>query len=375
MSPSNSSIASIAAWFSQLPRWLVIALAIPLVILDSWGILLVLDYFRSIVSALVLATVLAFLLNYPVQFLQKRGIQRTYAVLSIFLLALAIIVTLAITIVPLLFIQLEELVARLPDLIDAGSRQLQSFQAWAVAHRLPVNMSGIIDRLESFAPEEIESFSGRIPTVVLSAAESLLQIILVTALTLYLLLYGQSFWQSIFRWLPQPLSGEIQQSLRQNFQNYFVGQATVAVIQGTILSFVFFVIQLRVFLLLGMGIGLLALIPFFDVLGVLAVSLLAALNNVWFGLGVFALCLVIDQIVDNAISPRIMGHLVGLNPVWIILSLLIGAQVAGFVGVVLAIPVASTIGDIVKYFFPVEPDLPPELAPVDESDAVTLTIR
>jgi predicted PurR-regulated permease PerM len=341
-----------SSWLSRLPRWLIVALAIPLLGLDSWIILQVLNYFNSIISALILATVLAFLLNFPVQFLQQRRIQRTYAVLIVFLLALAILATLTITLVPLVLTQLEELVQHLPNLLDSGSRQLQAFQSWAVVRRLPVNVSGLTHHLEELAPEGIESFSLQIPNVVIGAAGGVLETILVVALTLYLLLHGKTFWQGIFRWFPQPLGRQIQQSLRQNFQNYFIGQATVALIQGTVLSIAFFLIHLPLFLLFGMAIGLLALIPFFDVLGVLLVSLLAALSNVWLGLGVFALCLVIDQVIDNAVSPRIMGKLVGLNPVWIILSLLLGAQILGFSGIVLAIPLASTIQDIIESLYP-----------------------
>jgi predicted PurR-regulated permease PerM len=341
-----------SSWLSRLPGWLLVALAIPLIGLDGWVILQVLNYFNSIISALILATVLAFLLNFPVQFLQRRGVQRTYAVLIVFLVTLAILATLAITLVPLILTQLEELIQHLPNLLDSGSRQLQAFQSWAVVRRLPVNVNGLISRLEELAPEGIESFSLQLPNVVIGAAGGLLETILVVALTLYLLLHGKSFWQGVFRWFPQPLGSQIQQSLRQNFQNYFVGQATVALIQGTVLSIAFFLIHLPLFLLFGMAIGLLALIPFFDILGVLSVSLLAALSNVWLGLAVFGLCLVIDQIIDNAVSPRIMGKLVGLNPIWIILSLLLGAKILGFSGIVLAIPLASTIQDVIEYFYP-----------------------
>ncbi|WNZ23328.1 AI-2E family transporter [Leptolyngbya sp. NK1-12] len=371
-----------SSWLSRLPRWLVVALAIPLIGLDGWVILQGLNYFDSIISALILATVLAFLLDFPVRFLQQRGIQRPSAVLIIFLLALTLIAALAITLVPLILLQLEELINHLPDWLDAGSRQLQAFQRWAVVRRLPVNLSGVIQRLEESAPEGIESFSLQLPNVVIGAAGGLVETVLVVALTLYLLLHGSAFWQSIFRWFPQPWGNQIQQSLRQNFQSYFVGQATVALIQGTTLSLAFFLIHLPLFLLFGITIGLLSLVPFFDIVGVLSVSLLTALNNVWLGLGVFFLCLVIDQIIDNAVSPRIMGKLVGLNPVWIILSLLLGAQILGVIGVILAIPLASTIQDIIEHVYPMATgpaapsDLaaPPELAEKDAPQAVNLGV-
>jgi predicted PurR-regulated permease PerM len=275
----------------------------------------------------------------------------------------------AITLVPLIATQVEDLIRHLPELIDSSRMQLQAFQSWAAGRRLPINMSGVITRLESLAPESIQSFSVQIPNVVLGAADSILETILVLALTLYLLLHGQAFWNGIFRWLPDGMSKQIRESLRQNFQNYFVGQATIAVIQAILLSSAFFVIQLPNFLLFGVGIGLLVLVPFLDIVGAILVSGIVALSNVWLGGVVFGLCLLVDQITDNAVSPRIMGKLVGLNPVWIILSLLIGAKVGGFLGIILAIPLASTIQDVLEHLYPT-PSEPPEPIEAAEIHAV-----
>lgn len=366
-----SASFSFNAWLTRLPRWLVIALAIPLFVLDAWVILLVWQYFQSVASALALATVLAFLLNYPVQFLQKQGIPRSYAVGINFLSLLAVLAVIAITLVPLIVTQVEDLIRHLPELIESSRMQLQAFQSWAAGRRLPINMNGVIGRLENLAPESIQSFSVQIPNVVLGAADSILETILVLALTLYLLLHGKAFWNGVFRWLPDSMSGQIRASLQQNFQNYFVGQATIAVIQGILLSSAFFVIQLPNFLLFGMGIGLLVLVPFLDIVGALLVSGLVALSNGWQGLAVLVVCLIVDQITDNAISPRIMGKLVGLNPVWIILSLLVGAKIGGFLGVILAIPLASTIQDVLDRLYPMPSDSDSEQpAAIVEGEAI-----
>ena len=89
------------------------------------------------------------------------------------------------------------------------------------------------------------------------------------------------------------------------------------------------------------------LIPFFDVLGVLLVSLIVSLTNVWLGVAVLVIAILADQVIDNTVSPRIIGKLIGLNPVWVIVSLLLGAKIAGFVGILLAVPLASTIADVI----------------------------
>jgi predicted PurR-regulated permease PerM len=339
----------------KLPRWLVLSLAIPLCVLNGWALLLLLNYFGSIVAVLAIATLLAFILDYPVQLLQKQGLQRIYAILIVFFLALGVFVALGLFLLPLLIMQFEGLVAQIPHWSASASQQLDRLQEWAILRRIPIDLSTLSDQLEQSLPQELQNLPTQLFKVVLETADSVFDIILTIALVLYLLLHGKGFWNGILQWLPDDLGLEIRKSLRQNFQNYFVGQVTVALIQGTVLTLAFFVLRLPFFLLFGMGIGLLVLIPFFDFLGVLIVSLLVGLNNVWLGVTVLVVALMLDQIIDNAITPRILGDLVGLNPVWIILSLLIGAKVAGFLGILVAIPLASTIREIVTDLCPVKP--------------------
>lgn len=331
----------------RLPRWLVVLLTIPLAVLNGWVILQVFQYFGSTVTVLAIATLLAFLLNFPVQFLEKRDIQRGYSILLVFLTFLGILATLGITLLPLLLTQLQELVLHLPKGLSAASEQLQQFQDWATDRQLPINVSGIVAQLESLVPQEVNNLPNQVFEIVLETVDSVFEVILTVALTLYLMLHGQGFWNSILQWLPTRLNDRFQQSLNQNFRNYFVGQFTVALIQGTVLTIVFFLLRIPFFLLFGMGVGLMVLIPFFDVLGVLLVSLIVSLTNLWLGVAVLVIAILADQVIDNTVSPRIIGKLIGLNPVWVIVSLLLGAKIAGFVGILLAVPLASTIGDVI----------------------------
>ena len=329
-----------------LPRWIVILLAIPLGVLNGWVILQVVRYFGSTFTILAVATLLAFLLSFPVRFLEKRGIGRGYSILLVFLTFLGILATLGTTLLPLLFIQLQELITHLPDGVNAVSQQLESFQNWATERRLPINVRGIAQQIQAIVPQGIDDVTNHVIGVVLETADSLFNAILTIALTLYLLLHGDGFWKTIFQWFPVQWVQEGQRLLSQNFRNYYVGQMTVAVIEGTVLTIVFLILRVPFFLLFGIGIGLMVLIPFFDVLGTLLASLIVGVTNPALGVIVLISAILTDQIIDNTVSPRIIGRLVGLNPVWVILSLLIGIQTAGFLGIVLAVPLASTIGDV-----------------------------
>jgi predicted PurR-regulated permease PerM len=83
------------------------------------------------------------------------------------------------------------------------------------------------------------------------------------------------------------------------------------------------------------------LFPFGLSLSIAVVSLLMALKSFWLGLKVLAVAILLQQIIENGIAPRLLGGFTGLNPVWILLALLIGAKVGGLVGVLIAVPVAG----------------------------------
>jgi predicted PurR-regulated permease PerM len=99
-------------------------------------------------------------------------------------------------------------------------------------------------------------------------------------------------------------------------------------------------------LLFGIAIGFFSLFPFGTGIGIGIVSLLVALENFWEGVEVAAIAVTIDQINSNIVAPRLLGNLTGLNPVWVVISLLIGAKLGGVLGLLVAIPIASFIKDI-----------------------------
>ena len=72
------------------------------------------------------------------------------------------------------------------------------------------------------------------------------------------------------------------------------------------------------------------------------------LRSVGLGIEVLVVAIVIDQAIDNTLAPRIFGSLVGLNPIWIIISLLLGAKLGGILGLILAVPLAGAIKRIAE---------------------------
>jgi predicted PurR-regulated permease PerM len=325
----------------KLLRWLVLGLPFPLVVLNGWLVIRVFHYFQALITIFITATLLAFVLNYPVQFFQEKGLKRGKAALLVAFLALTSLIGLGVTLVPILLTQLNDLIKLLPTWIDSGSQQLQAISGWAIARGLPINLSTLDTQLTERLPEELENFTGQAVDFALGTVSSISEIILAVVLAFYLLLDGDSLWKQILQWLPPNLSLQVQISLKQNFENYFIGQVTVASILGISITSAFLVLKVPFALLFGLGIGLVALFPFGDTVSYLLVSLLIASHNFGLGVKVLAVAILIDQIVDNGIAPRVLGGFTGLRPLWIFVSLLVGASLGGVLGLFIAVPVAG----------------------------------
>jgi predicted PurR-regulated permease PerM len=76
---------------------------------------------------------------------------------------------------------------------------------------------------------------------------------------------------------------------------------------------------------------------------VIIISSLLALQNIWLGLKVLLVAIVVGQIIDNAIAPRLMSGMTGLNPAVVFISVLTGSQLGGLLGLLLAVPIAGFI--------------------------------
>jgi predicted PurR-regulated permease PerM len=335
---------------NQLIKWLIITLLLPLVFLNAWLIIQVFNYFKPLVTIFILATLFAFILNYPVSSLQKQGIKRSYAVAIVFISTAVILIALGITLLPIALEQFHEIARVLPQWIDSSQTKLQSLNDWVLGQNFKLNIGQVLNRIMDKLPDELEYFSHRIFSVIIETIDSISEAIVTVVITFYLLLDGPRIWEGIFKNLPWSLAEKLNQSIQKNFQNYLIGQGTLALLMGTSQTLLFLAFKVQFGLLFGLAIGFLSLIPFGDVVSLIVITLIVATHDIWLALKILAVALVIDQVIDQAIAPRLLGSFTGLRPIWVLTSLLFGTYVGGLLGLLIAVPVAGLIKDTVDGF-------------------------
>jgi predicted PurR-regulated permease PerM len=328
---------------TPIARFVAIALFAPLLVLNGWAISAIFDYFHSLIVILVGASVLAFLLNYPVSWMERQGARREQVAILVFLLALSILLALGVTLIPLALTQAQQLVARIPELIDSGRSQLMMLNEKAEILGLPINLDALVVQINDRVKGQLQAIAGQVLNLAVITVTSLLDFLLTMVLTFYLLQHGDELWQSLVDWLPVRFREAFSQTVRSSFQNFFITQLIISTCMASALIPTFLWLKVPFGLLFGLTIGLMALIPYGGSVGIALTTSLVALQDFTMGGRVLIAAVIVQQILENLIAPRILGSFTGLNPVWLLISVLTGARIGGLLGVILAVPTAVVV--------------------------------
>lgn len=341
--------------FQPIEKFLITWL---LILVTGWITLKAMSYMGELLSIVITAALIAFLLNYAVAAL-KPFLPRSIAAGLVYLVAGFVVVLIALTLVPLVFNQARQLVTNFPALLESAQEQLNTFQAWSVQYNLPFDVQILVSLLFERLQTQAEAIASRSLGLVVGTFNWVLDAILILVLSFYMLIDGERVWASLTSILSPQMRTGLTAALKRNLQRFVSGQLLLGLFMAVTLTLAFWTLRVPFFLLFAVFIGLMEVIPFVGAtLGIATVAVVVAFIDWWLALQVLAVAVAVQQIKDNLVAPRIMGNLTGLSPVIIFVSLLIGAQLGGFLGVILAIPltgVAKSLAEII-----LDPTLPPQ---------------
>ena len=300
--------------------------------------------FQHPITILIVAAILAFLLNYPVKFFERARITRTQAVIIVLLATLTLFVILGVTLVPIVADQTVQLLGRIPASLSASQENLQNFQALAKRQRLPLDLRVISTQINASIQTAVQQLASGAVGVAGTVLSGLINMVLIIVLAFYMLLYGDRVWLGLVNLLPANIRIPLTTSLRLNFHFFFLSQLLLGLFMIFVLTPVFLILKVPFALLFAILIGISQLIPFIGAsLGIGLVTVLVLLQSWSLGIQVAIAAIFVQQLKDNLIAPKLLGDFIGLNPIWIFVSILMGFEIAGLLGTLLAVPIAGTI--------------------------------
>jgi predicted PurR-regulated permease PerM len=371
---------------------LAIALLAGLIVLLVWGLGRVLDILSPVLWPLAVAGVVAYLLDPVVDFFTRKGFTRPRAIVSVFIIALLLVVCVIANIVPPIVSQTRDFAVRIPAIQTNVQQHVETWlnnpPAWFEKTFGPVSKppqtprpstttnyeSGVIETNApappvsegpptlggSFGEKTLQSATGWVTRFLPKALSwvaawfgILVGLALVPIYAFYLLLEKQGIRSKWTNYLPVKDSSFkdelvfILQSINDYLIAFFRGQVLVAICDGILYGVGFLLIGLPYALLLGAAAMVLTIIPFIGAIIIFVTAMLIAL--VQFGdwkhpLLVLMVFVVVQLLEGVVISPRIMRGRVGLHPLTIIIAVMVGTTLLGGVlGGVLAIPLTAVI--------------------------------
>jgi predicted PurR-regulated permease PerM len=324
-----------------------------------WGIAglvlcVVLWAMGGVVLPFIMGGAIAYFLDPVADRLERLGLSRVVGAVIIFVILALVVVLAGLVVIPVLVQQATELVQSAPEI--AG--QLRTF----LIERFPSVMeegSPVRNSLVSVG-ETIESRGGELLQGVLSSATGVVNVLvfLVVApvVAFYLLLDWDRMVAQVDALLPRdhaPVIRQLAREIDRTLASFVRGQGTVCLILGTFYAVALMVIGLQFGLVVGFVAGLLTFIPYVGALvgGLLSVGLaLFQFWGEWWTIVAVAAVFQVGQLVEgNILTPKLVGGSVGLHPVWLIFALSAFGSLFGFVGMLVAVPVAAAIGVLVRY--------------------------
>ncbi|MCR8722980.1 AI-2E family transporter [Frigidibacter sp. ROC022] len=324
-----------------------------------WGaaaavVFLVLYTLGNVILPFVLGGAIAYVLDPIADRLQKLGLSRAAATVTITLVGLLFFALAVLLVVPTLVTQTAGLVETVPKLVAS----LQAF----VTERFPSILdegSTLRQSLNSLA-ELIRSRGGELVQGLVSSALSLVNgivlLVLVPVITFYLLLDWDRMLQRLDALLPRehaPVIREVARDIDRTLASFIRGQGTVCLILGTFYALALMLVGLQFGALIGALAGLLTFIPYVGALvgGVMAIGLaFFQYWGEWWWIVTVAGIFFFGQFAEgNILTPKLVGQSVGLHPVWLIFALSAFGTLFGFVGMLVAVPVAASLGVITRF--------------------------
>ncbi|OUS20696.1 AI-2E family transporter [Rhodobacterales bacterium 59_46_T64] len=324
-----------------------------------WGIaaavfFVLMWFLGDVILPFVLGGAVAYFLDPIADRLERAGLSRAMATAVITIVAVLIFTLVALLVVPTLIEQTLSLIdtapqlfndlrsfltARFPDILDQGSTLHQSLEAIG---------------------NTIQSKGGEVFNTVLTSALSIINVIMllviVPVVAFYLLYDWDNMMAKIDELLPRdhaPVVRRLARDIDKTLAGFIRGMGTVCVILGTYYAVTLMLVGLQFGLVVGFIAGLITFIPYVGAVigGALAIGLgLFQFWGDWVSLGLVAGIFVLGQVIEgNILTPKLVGDSVGLHPVWLIFALSVFGTLFGFVGMLVAVPVAAALGVIARF--------------------------
>jgi predicted PurR-regulated permease PerM len=314
-------------------------------VIAAWAMLSILTITRQVIAWILVSIFLALALNPAVEWFMRHGIKRRGAAAAVtFILAIGAIVGLGFLFIPTLVNQVNDFVQAIPGYIDDLTKGRGRLGFLQTKYHL---VDKVREAVTSGGASKVLGLTGTALSITKSVISLVLAIITITFLTFFMLLEGPAWMERFYRLLPessQPRWRRVGYDVYRTVGGYVTGNLLISVIAGTLTTIVLLILGVPFAVALGVIVAILDLIPLAGAtIAAIIIGTVSFLHSITAGIVVVVFFIVYQQVENHFLQPVIYGRTVQLSPLAVLISVLIGAKLAGILGALGAIPVAGAI--------------------------------
>jgi predicted PurR-regulated permease PerM len=300
---------------------------------------------RHVVVWILISVFLALAMNPAVEFFQRRGIRRRGLAAAVtYILVLAGLAAIGALFVPTLVNQVSDFVGKVPDYVEdvtQGRGRLGFLETkYHIAER-------IRDALHDGGAKRIFGLTGTAISITKGVITIVVGTITILFVTFFMLLEGPKWIERFFGLLPEesrPRWRNVANQIYRTVGGYVTGNLLISLIAGSLTTLVLIIVGVPYAVALGLVVAILDLIPLAGAtLALIVVGTVAFLHSIPAGIVVIVFFIVYQQVENHLLQPIVYGRTVQLSPLAVLIAVLVGAELAGILGALGAIPVAGAI--------------------------------
>lgn len=308
-------------------------------------------FIKAVLAPFLIAMIISYVLNPVVCMLSDRKVPRSIAVLLIYAVFLTSLTVLLINMIPMLIRQLEELNEHLPELTMNAQSLMTNLDIRLLPPGVRTGVNSWFYQMESRLAGGISDFMDNIGNTI----NILFNVLIVPFLIFYILKDFEVFQRTAVSYLPRSRRKSIVTLLKDidtALGNYVRGQFLVCFIIGVLAYVGYMIVGMPYALLLASIVAVFNIIPYLGPFLGAAPALVMASTISWkMVLLVGVVNMICQTLESNIISPQVVGKKLHMHPLLIIFALLVGGQLAGTVGLILAVPVFAVLKVLLQHFF------------------------
>ncbi|WP_152398553.1 AI-2E family transporter [Paenibacillus cellulositrophicus] len=309
------------------------------------------QFLKAILAPFVVAMIISYVLNPVVSMLAARKMPRGIAVLLIYAVFLTCLAVILINLIPMLIEQMEELNEHLPEMTMHAQNIMNNLDNRGVPVGIKEGVDQWLLQWEDRLAKGISNFMDHIGSTI----NIVLNIFIIPFLIFYILKDFDVFERAVVSLLPRTrrkASVRLLKEIDEALGNYVRGQFLVCLIVGILAYIGYMIVGMPYALLMASIVAVFNIVPYLGpFLGAAPAVVMASTISWKMVLMVIIVNWLCQLLESNIVSPQVVGKKLHLHPMLIIFALLVGGEIAGVVGLILAVPLFAVIKVIIQHFF------------------------